>query len=96
MSYVKKPKRLVLHVTQTKDGKWQFKGGSYGPERFSNKAMCIAEARIFARARPPSQIVVHSGFKAGNEIQFENTYGNDPVRTLGVVRRNKQKQEDDV
>ncbi len=77
-----KAKRTVYHVQPlvSKNHPWGVYLEGVLVKGAATKSEAIDRARMFAKERQPSQVVVH--LKNGR-IQTEYTYGDDPVRTKG-------------
>ena len=74
-------RRLVLHITFANRRWWvQHSGQREYRGDFSGKKLAVVHACSYAKARPPSQVVVH---KRDGTIQTEYTYGADPRKTKG-------------
>ena len=73
--------RTVYHVVPDASGdKWVVtqEGSDNTHEVFERKAEAVLTAKIRAKKQEPSQVKVH---KSGGNMEYENTYGEDPRRT---------------
>ncbi len=79
----RRAERLVYHVVyQSEQAIWRvLEEGKERPESLhETKSEAVDHAREMAKARQPSQIIVH---KQDGKIQYEHTYGDDPRRSPG-------------
>jgi hypothetical protein len=80
-----KAKRTSYHVVPDRegpaDGRWQIKEEGRRPRQACRtQRQAISAARTEAKARQPSQVIVHG---RDGRIRTEYTYGDDPRRTPG-------------
>ena len=74
--------REVFHVSPADHGRWRVEaegGGHTGP-LFENKDDAVRHAKEKARPAQLGQVIVHG---RDGQIQYENTYGQDPHQRKG-------------
>ncbi len=74
--------RVVVDVTSGTEGSWRVKvrGAHRAAGVFEDKPDAVKKAKEIAKISGLGQIVVHG---RDGQIQYENTYGEDPVESVG-------------
>jgi hypothetical protein len=74
--------RQVFLVVPAEDGKWrvEFEGGGQTGRMFADKDEAFRHAKDQAQAAQLAHVIVHGH---DGQIQYENTYGEDPHQRKG-------------
>lgn len=75
-------KRMIVDVVPTAEGDWKVetRGDLTHAKTYKSKVVAVREGKKRAKASGLGQIVVHG---TDGKIQYENTYGHDPVGSIG-------------